>query len=115
LEPSSVYMEIGAGDCALTLRVAGQVAEAHAIEVSETITRAVPHPDNFELHLTDGTHIPLSDGTVTVAFSDQLIEHLHPDDARAQLREVCRAMAPGGALVCITPNRLYGPRDISEY
>lgn len=115
LEPNSVYMEIGAGDCALTLRVAKQVAEAHAVEVSETITRDLGRPANFELHLTDGTHIPLPDGTVTVAFSDQLIEHLHPDDARAQLGEVYRTMAPGGAFVCITPNRLYGPRDISEY
>jgi SAM-dependent methyltransferase len=115
LDASSVYMEIGAGDCALTLRVAEQVAEAHAVEVSETITRDVSRPDNFELHLTDGTHIPLPDDTVTVAFSDQLIEHLHPDDAHAQLREVCRTLAPGGLLVCITPNRIYGPRDISEY
>jgi SAM-dependent methyltransferase len=115
LEPGSVYMEIGAGDCVLTLRIAEEVAEAHAVEVSETITRDLARPDNFELHLTDGTHIPLSDGTVTVAFSDQLIEHLHPEDARAQLGEVCRVMAPGGVLVCITPNRLYGPRDVSEY
>jgi SAM-dependent methyltransferase len=115
LEPGSVYMEIGAGDCALTLRIAGEVAEAHAVEVSETITRDLARPDNFELHLTDGTHIPLPEGTVTVAFSDQLIEHLHPDDARVQLGEVCRTLAPGGVLVCITPNRLYGPRDISEY
>ncbi len=115
LRPETVYMEIGAGDCALTLRVAQRVAIAHAIEVSETITRDLERPDNFQLHLTDGTHIPLPADTVTVAFSDQLIEHLHPDDARAQLQEVCRSLAPGGVCVCITPNRLYGPTDISEY
>jgi hypothetical protein len=43
------------------------------------------------------------------------MEHLHPEDAREQLRNIYRSLAPGGIYVCITPNRMYGPCDISKY
>jgi len=43
------------------------------------------------------------------------MEHLHPDDAREQLGNIFAALAPGGAYVCITPNRLDGPHDISRW
>ena len=115
LRAHSRFMEMGAGDCRLSLRAAERVAEAHAVEVSETITREAPRPPNFHLHITDGVHLPMADGSIDVAFSDQLLEHLHPDDAQAQLREVQRVLRAGGTLVCITPNRYYGPCDISEY
>ena len=48
------------------------------------------------------------------AYSDQLIEHLHPDDAITQLRAVYEALRPGGIYLCITPNRLTGPHDVSR-
>jgi hypothetical protein len=31
------------------------------------------------------------------------MEHLHPEDAFEQLRNIIRALAPGGRYVCITP------------
>ncbi len=43
------------------------------------------------------------------------MEHLHPDDASDQLREIFRILRPGGVYLCITPNRLSGPHDISRY
>jgi hypothetical protein len=42
-----------------------------------------------------------------------LMEHLHPDDAMEQLRSIADALRPGGRYICITPNRLTGPHDIS--
>jgi SAM-dependent methyltransferase len=115
LRPSSVFMEIGAGDCALSCAVAPSVRRVVAIEVSEEIMRLTPPAENVERVLSDGTSIPVPDGSVDVAFSDQLMEHLHPDDAAEQLRNIHRSLAPGGVYLCITPNRLYGPRDISGY
>jgi SAM-dependent methyltransferase len=41
------------------------------------------------------------------------MEHLHPDDAAEQLRNIASAIAPGGVYICVTPNRLSGPHDIS--
>jgi SAM-dependent methyltransferase len=55
------------------------------------------------------------DGSVDVVYSQQLMEHLHPDDALDQLRNIYTALAPGGRYFCVTPNRLTGPHDISRH
>lgn len=111
--PRTVFAELGAGDCSLALALAPFVERVYAVEVSAQITSGVAAPANFRLVLTDGPRVPLADGSVGFAFSDQLMEHLHPEDAADQLREVLRVLGPGGRYLCITPNRLYGPSDIS--
>jgi SAM-dependent methyltransferase len=115
LTSKSVFMEIGAGDCALAIRAASLAKQVYAIDVSEEITRSVAPPGNFRLILSDGCSIPVPEGGIDVAFSNQLMEHLHPEDAGEQLRNIYRSLAPGGTYVCITPNRMYGPHDISAY
>jgi SAM-dependent methyltransferase len=85
------------------------------VDVSGEITKGAARPANFELILSDGSSIPVPAGSVHVAYSNQLMEHLHPDDALEQLRNVYAALAPGGRYVCITPNRLTGPHDVSEH
>jgi SAM-dependent methyltransferase len=54
-------------------------------------------------------------GSVDVAYSNQLMEHLHPDDALEQLHNIYKALVPGGIYMCVTPNRLNGPHDISKH
>jgi SAM-dependent methyltransferase len=109
------FLEIGAGDCALSLAMASHAGKVYAIEVSEEIARTGDPPDNFELVLTDGRSIPVAPGTVDLAYSNQLLEHLHPDDAAEQVENVHRALRPGGRYLCLTPNRLVGPADISQF
>jgi SAM-dependent methyltransferase len=115
LKPSHAFLEIGAGDCALALAVAKMVAKVYAVDVSAKLTESITPPDNFELRLSDGCSVEVPDNTVDVAYSNQLMEHLHPDDALLQVREVYRALKPGGVYVCVTPNRLGGPYDISRH
>ncbi len=109
------FLELGAGDCALALEVARHARRVIAVEVSEEISRQKAAPANFELLLSDGCSINLPNESVDLAYSNQLMEHLHPEDALFQLREVCRVLKPGGQYVCLTPNRLNGPHDISMY
>ena len=113
LAPGCTFLEIGAGDCALSARVASIAATVYAVDVSNQ-ARA-PLPANVRHVATDGSSIDVPAASVDLAFSDQLMEHLHPDDAIEQLRNIHRALKPGGAYLCITPNRLYGPSDISAY
>jgi len=113
--PDSVFLEIGPGDCVLSFAAAEHARRVIAVDVSDEITRQSACPANFELILSDGTSLPVPEGSVDLAYSDQLMEHLHPDDAMRQLRNVQRALAPGGRYICITPNRLGGPWDISRY
>ncbi len=111
----STFLEIGAGDCALTLHVASQFKWAYALDVSEQITKNDATPENFQLILSDGCSVPVPPGSVDLAFSHQLVEHLHPDDANEQLRNVHKALASKGMYVCITPSSFSGPHDISKY
>lgn len=115
LKPDTVFLEIGAGDCALSFAVAKRVSKAYGLDVSPAVTYNATQPANFELVISDGTNVPIPAGTVTLAFSNQLMEHLHPDDALQQLQNIYDALAPGGAYICLTPNKLTGPHDISRY
>ena len=110
----TIYLEIGPGDCALAVKIAKHVRKVYAIDVSAEVTKNLDAPENFELILSDGSSVPLAAETVDVAFSNQLMEHLHPDDSRRQLENVFRALKTGGTYFCITPNRLSGPHDISR-
>jgi SAM-dependent methyltransferase len=113
--PKSSYLEVGAGDGHLAITVARRARRAYAVDVSEIISSDSHPPDNFSWVVTDGVKIPIPSQTVTVAYSNQLMEHLHPEDAAAQLAEIRRTLAPGGVYVCITPHRFSGPHDISKF
>ena len=108
-------MEIGAGDCAMSIAAAKQVRAVFAVEVSKEITSASTLPKNVTLVLSDGVSIPVAKSAVDVVYSNQLMEHLHPDDAKEQLENIAGALRNGGKYVCITPNRLSGPHDVSRY
>jgi SAM-dependent methyltransferase len=113
LRPGCTFLEIGAGDCALSARVAREAAQVYAVDISDQ--RQGELPPNVEVVITDGRSIDVPPGSVDLAFSDQLMEHLHPEDAIEQLRNVHRALKPGGVYMCVTPNRMYGPTDISAF
>lgn len=116
ISSDTAFMEIGAGDCALSCAIAPCVTTVYALDVSPEITKGVVFAKNARLLiLQNGIDIPLEPAMVTLAYSYQLMEHLHPDDAIAQLQEVYRVLQPGGHYICVTPNRLTGPHDISYY
>jgi SAM-dependent methyltransferase len=109
------YLEIGPGDCALAIEAARRVRIAVAVDVSREIASGVHLLRNLDLVISDGSSIPVPMGSVDVAYSDQLMEHLHPDDAIEQLRSIHESLAPGGVYICLTPNRWSGPHDVSRY
>jgi SAM-dependent methyltransferase len=115
LRPQFSVLEIGPGDCAFAFELAKHVRQVYAVDVDAVLSRNVRTPENFSLFLSDGVSMPVPMQSVHVAYSNQLMEHLHPDDAREQLRNIFGALAPGGLYVCITPNRLDGPHDISRH
>lgn len=114
IDPSDTILEIGAGDCLLSKQLARRARAVHAVDVSEEIAHNADNPPNLHVDVIDGVHIPVVPASITLAYSNQLMEHLHPGDARAQLAEIATALAPGGRYIVITPNGLTGPWDISR-
>jgi SAM-dependent methyltransferase len=115
LRKDTTFMEVGAGDCALSFEVARFVNRVLAVDVSEEITRGVTRPPNVDVLLIDGIRIPVAPNSVDIAYSNHLMEHLHPDDALEQLTSIYNALGPGGVYICVTPNRISGPHDVSKY
>ena len=114
IDKDTVFLEVGAGGCQLSMALTTRVKRVIAVDVSNEITAHVKPPPNFELVISNGTSIPVPPGSVDVAFSNQLMEHLHPDDAADQLREIYQSLAWGGTYLCFTPNSMSGPHDVSR-
>jgi len=114
LTPSSIVLEVGAGACHLSVELAKHVQQVYAVDVSDEISGKATLPNNCHLILSDGTSIPVDPGSIDIAYSNQLMEHLHPDDALEQLHHIYDALRPSGMYICITPNRLCGPHDVSR-
>lgn len=114
LTKESTFLELGSGTCALSLEISKRVKQVYAVDVSAEIAGSPTLPDNFHLLISDGCTVPVPPGSVDVAYSHQLMEHLHPDDVLEQLVNIYTALAPGGVYMCVTPNRLSGPHDISQ-
>lgn len=115
LSSDLTFLEIGPGDCSLSTAIAKQVKQVYAVDVSNEITKNINFPQNFQFIISDGRTIPVPPNSIDIAYSHQLMEHLHPDDAVVQLQNIYQALKPGGIYICITPNRLSGPHDISKY
>jgi SAM-dependent methyltransferase len=115
LNKERTFLEVGPGDCALSFEVSKFVKQVYAVDVSDEITKASTAPENFQLFLSDGCSVPVPSNSINLAYSYNLMEHLHPDDAIDQLRHIYKALVPGGAYICVTPNRITGPHDVSRF
>jgi cyclopropane fatty-acyl-phospholipid synthase-like methyltransferase len=115
LKPGMVFLEVGAGDLALSIEASKHVKEAYAVEASEQVTTHTEYPDNFHVILSNACDINLPGNSVDYVYSNQFLEHLHPEDAIDHLRSVHALLKTGGGYLCITPSRINGPHDISKY
>lgn len=115
LEPSATFVEVGSGDCALALHLAARLKKVAVVEASREIVAGLELPPNFELYEAEGPRCGLPDAAADLAFSCHFVEHLHPEDAAEHAREMHRVLRPGGHYVVVTPNRIYGPHDVSRY
>jgi len=113
--PDHIFMELGPGDCSLSFELCKYFRKVNAIDVSKEITKNSQKPANFELIISDGSSVNVAPGSINVAYSYQLMEHLHPADVIEQLQNIHKALVSGGIYICLTPHRFTGPHDISKY
>jgi SAM-dependent methyltransferase len=115
LKPHVEYVEFGAGACAFAFEVARHVRRSRAIEIADQIPAGVARPANFGIVLYDGFTLAEPPESVDLVFSNQFVEHLHPDDAVHHFETVLRLLRPGGRYVLTTPERWTGPHDVSRW
>lgn len=111
--PASVY-EVGSGRGALARALAARGYRVEATEI--TLEREAVAQDGVRWSETDGVHLPryARGGPFDAVISNQVLEHLHPDDLMEHLRGAHAVLKPGGRYVLETPLWYEGPADLSR-
>ncbi len=116
LRESIIFAEFAPGDCRFAFEIAKWAKRVIGIDISDQRNPDDPVPDNFELIIYDGYDLSeVQSDSIDMVFSDQLIEHLHPEDTRLHFTLVQRILKPGGRYIFRTPHALTGPHDISAH
>jgi SAM-dependent methyltransferase len=114
--PGSRVYEVGsgAGRLAAALAERGYIVTATDISRKRGADRA--ERPNLNWGITDGVHLGrfAEPGAFDVVLSDQLIEHLHPDDLVEHLHSARELLRIGGRYIFQTPHALTGPHDVSR-
>ena len=69
---------------------------------------------NVDYRLNAGPFVPFDSKTIDSVYSNDLLEHLHPDDLNIHLKEVYRILKGGGKYLFWTPGSKSGPHDITQ-
>ena len=113
--PRRVY-EVGSGSGALARALAAEGYGVVATEVTRERGAAREDDERLRWGATDGVHLDqfAEAGSFDAVISDQVVEHLHPDDLREHLRGAFALLRPGGAYILRTPHAFVGPSDVSR-
>ena len=112
LGPGCSLLEIGPGGCEILREVGRRGGQAVGLDVA--IYDEATSGGGFRHILFDGVRVPASAGVFDIVYSNQVLEHVHPEDAMGQIVSGFAVLKPGGRYVVTTPNRLSGPHDVSR-
>lgn len=115
IKPSSKFLEIGAGDCKFAIKMSKYFKNIYVIDVSKEISKNITLPPNINLIISNGVDIALPENFINIAYSFSVIEHIHPEDLLIQLKNLRKCLSSDGIYISSTPNRLFGPHDISKF
>lgn len=116
IDKTKIFLEFAPGDCKFAIEVAKRVKFAYAVDISDQRSDIKEVPTNFILIIYDGYNLnEVEENSIDIVFSDQLIEHFHPEETILHFRLVYRILKKGGQYVFRTPNANSGPHDISMY
>jgi SAM-dependent methyltransferase len=116
LDNSMTFAEFAPGDCKFSMEVAKYVRTAYAVDISDQRKLNDIAPPNFNLIIYNGYSLDeIKENSVDLVFSDQLIEHFHPEETKSHFELVYRILKKGGKYVFRTPHAFSVPYDVSRY
>ncbi|MHC4560801.1 MAG: class I SAM-dependent methyltransferase [Planctomycetota bacterium] len=109
----SKVLEVGCGRGEVLRALAERGRICTGIEVSRDMMQLCDKIDVKVVYgVADSLDFPA--GSFDVVFSQEVLEHLHPEDVPGHFAEAFRVLRPNGILAVETPNRQTGPQDISR-
>lgn len=116
IDKSTVFVEFAPGDCLFAEEMATRTKYVYGVDISDQRLCKSNNIQNFSLVVYDGYNLEkIEPKTVDVVFSDQLIEHFHPEDTALHFQLVYKILKQGGIYIFRTPHALSGPHDVSKY
>jgi len=112
--PAKIY-EVGSGKGELISFLAEKGYICKGSEITHERKVRHSHQANLSWGSTDGVHIADFEekDSYNVVISNQVIEHLHPDDFQVHLQHIYQILKKDGRYLFMTPNRSLSPTDIS--
>jgi SAM-dependent methyltransferase len=117
MKPGSKIFEVGSGTGALLDFLAGHGFDCYATEITkERGEKFVKEGERITWRSTDGVHLDQFEEPASFDYviSDQVTEHIHPQDILTHFRTARRLLRPGGAYIMRTPHKSTGPHDLSR-
>lgn len=116
VDKSKIFVEFAPGDCRFSYNISKYFKTVIGIDISDQRNKTDSVPDNFKLVIYDGYNLnAIKDNSIDIMYSDQLIEHFHPDETMSHFKIVHRLLKQGGKYVFCTPHSYSGPHDVSQY
>ncbi len=114
--PQKIY-EVGSGKGELITYLAKQGFDCTATEITrERGEKWSADVQNLRWDNSDGIHLSefTSPNTYDVVLSNQVIEHMHPEDVATHFDHVNKLLKKGGRYIFSTPHLVDGPSDVSR-
>lgn len=114
--PKKIY-EVGSGKGEMITYLANCGFECRATEIAHHRgQKYVAEHSNLSWGISDGVHLERFEApnSYDVVISDQVIEHLHPDDLYEHFKGAMSILSTGGRYIFATPHKYVGPSDISR-
>ena len=117
IDNSTIFLEFAPGDCRFSIEMTRHVGFVYGIDISDQRSQIEEPPKNFKYVMYDGydLHGVIDYDSIDLVFSDQLIEHFHPEDTKLHFSLAYHLLRKGKKYIFYTPHYLTGPSDISMY
>jgi 2-polyprenyl-3-methyl-5-hydroxy-6-metoxy-1,4-benzoquinol methylase len=113
------FLEVGSGAGHVLTSAAHHGWDVYGVDVdTESNQEARNRLELYNVspaHVVDGQLEDVSTEDFDIIYNSDVFEHLHPDSAQDFLIECYKKLKPGGWLIMLTPNAIYGPSDVSKY